>query len=126
MPLTASSQAPAGAALSRSRIGAAALVLVVLTLAAAPFLLADATLGVLSKALIAALFALAFNLLAGQAGMLSFGHAAYFAVGAFAAVHAMVAVDHGVLWLPTPFIPLAGALAGGARRRGVRLFRHHA
>ncbi|MEW6643428.1 MAG: branched-chain amino acid ABC transporter permease [Pseudomonadota bacterium] len=113
MPLTASSPAPAGAALSRTRIGVAGLVIVALALAAAPFWLADATLGVLTKALIAALFALAFNLLAGQAGMLSFGHAAYFAIGAFAAVHAMVAVDRGVLWLPTPFIPLAGALAGG-------------
>ena len=101
MPLTASSQAPAGAALSRSRIGAAALVLVVLTLAAAPFLLADATLGVLSKALIAALFALAFNLLAGQAGMLSFGHAAYFAVGAFAAASTLTLIALIVLVLKT-------------------------
>jgi branched-chain amino acid transport system permease protein len=39
--------------------------------------------------LIAALFACAYNLLCGQAGMLSFGHAAYFGVGAFGTVHAM-------------------------------------
>ncbi|HEY9238385.1 MAG TPA: branched-chain amino acid ABC transporter permease, partial [Burkholderiaceae bacterium] len=42
--------------------------------------------------LIAALFASAYNLLCGQAGMLSFGHAAYFGVGAFATVHAMNAL----------------------------------
>ena len=42
--------------------------------------------------LIAALFACAFNLLAGQGGMLSFGHAAYFGVGTFATIHAMNAL----------------------------------
>lgn len=61
--------------------------------------------------LIASLFALAFNLLSGQAGLLSFGHAAYFGVGAFATLHLMLAVEDG-LPLPTPLLPLAGALAG--------------
>ncbi|RYF56285.1 MAG: branched-chain amino acid ABC transporter permease [Comamonadaceae bacterium] len=61
--------------------------------------------------LIAALFACAYNLLCGQAGMLSFGHAAYFGVGAFATVHAMKALG-GAGLLPTPFLPLAGAAAG--------------
>ena len=37
--------------------------------------------------MIAALFALAFTLAMGQAGMLSFGHAAYYGLGAFAALH---------------------------------------
>ena len=41
--------------------------------------------------LIAALFASAFAS-RGRAGMLSFGHAAYFGMGAFATVHAMNAV----------------------------------
>jgi branched-chain amino acid transport system permease protein len=61
--------------------------------------------------LIAALFACAYNLLCGQAGMLSFGHAAYFGIGAFATVHAMNAVG-GAGLLPTPLLPIAGALAG--------------
>lgn len=65
----------------------------------------------LNTLLIASLFALAFNLLAGQAGLLSFGHAAYFGVGAFAALHLMLAVEEG-LAVPTPLLPLAGALAG--------------
>ena len=43
--------------------------------------------------MIAALFALAFTLAMGQAGMLSFGHAAYYGLGAFAAIHIMVAVE---------------------------------
>jgi branched-chain amino acid transport system permease protein len=43
--------------------------------------------------------------------MLSFGHAAYFGVGAFATVHAMNALG-GAGLLPTPLMPLAGAIAG--------------
>ncbi|MEH6717299.1 MAG: branched-chain amino acid ABC transporter permease [Aurantimonas endophytica] len=65
----------------------------------------------LVNVLIASLFALAFNLLIGQAGLLSFGHAAYFGVGAFAALHLMIAVEDG-LPFPTPLLPLAGAAAG--------------
>ena len=65
----------------------------------------------LVNVLIASLFALAFNLLMGQAGLLSFGHAAYFGVGAFAALHLMRAIEGGLAF-PTPLVPLAGAFAG--------------
>ncbi|PKR53736.1 branched-chain amino acid ABC transporter permease [Thalassospira marina] len=65
----------------------------------------------LVNVLIASLFALAFNLLIGQAGLLSFGHAAYFGVGAFATLHLMLAIEDGLVF-PTPLLPLAGALAG--------------
>jgi branched-chain amino acid transport system permease protein len=58
-------------------------------LAALPFLLSQGLLNAAIQMLIAALFACAYNLLCGQAGMLSFGHAAYFGVGAFGTVHAM-------------------------------------
>jgi len=80
-------------------------------LACLPMVLAANVVGAMSSVLIAALFALAFGLLVGQGGMLSFGHAAYFAVGCFATVHAMQAVENGALWLPTPLLPLAGGLA---------------
>src|SRR5262245_55953014 len=62
--------------------------------------------------MIAALFALAFALAMGQAGMLSFGHAAYYGLGAFAAVHIMVAVEKMLFFFPTPLIPLAGGAVG--------------
>jgi len=65
----------------------------------------------LVNVLIASLFALAFNLLIGQAGLLSFGHAAYFGVGAFAALHLMRAIEGGLAF-PTPLVPLAGAAMG--------------
>jgi len=62
--------------------------------------------------LIAALFATSFNLLMGQGGMLSFGHAAYYGVGAMAVLHMMTAIEDRAIAFPTPLLPLAGALAG--------------
>ncbi|QSI33572.1 branched-chain amino acid ABC transporter permease [Variovorax sp. RKNM96] len=83
----------------------------VVALAALPFLLSQGLLNAAIQMLIAALFASAYNLLCGQAGMLSFGHAAYFGVGAFGTVHAMNAIG-GAGLLPTPLMPLAGAACG--------------
>jgi len=83
----------------------------VAALAALPFLLSQGLLNAAIQMLIAALFASAYNLLCGQAGMLSFGHAAYFGVGAFGTVHAMNAIG-GAGLLPTPLMPLAGAACG--------------
>lgn len=80
-------------------------------LAVLPFLLSAGLLNAAVQMLIAALFASAYGLLAGRAGMLSFGHAAYFGVGAFATVHGMNALG-GTGLLPTPLMPLVGAGAG--------------
>lgn len=83
----------------------------VVLLAALPLLLSQGLVNAAIQMLIAALFACAYNLLCGQAGMLSFGHAAYFGVGAFATVHAMNAFG-GTGLVPTPLLPLAGAAGG--------------
>ncbi|RJG03926.1 branched-chain amino acid ABC transporter permease [Noviherbaspirillum sedimenti] len=80
-------------------------------LIALPFVFSQGLVNAAIQMLIAALFASAYNLLCGQAGMLSFGHAAYFGVGAFATVHAMNGVGGSGL-LPTPLLPLAGAVCG--------------
>jgi branched-chain amino acid transport system permease protein len=65
----------------------------------------------LSQMGIAAVFALSFNVMFGQAGLLSFGHAVYFGLGGYAAIHFMRAINHG--WpIPIPLVPLAGAAAG--------------
>src|SRR6187402_664331 len=88
-----------------------AVVLGIVLLAGAPLLLSQGLWNAAIQMLIAALFASAYNVLCGQAGMLSFGHAAYFGVGAFATVHAMNALG-GTGLLPTPLMPLAGALGG--------------
>lgn len=82
-----------------------------LGLAGLPFVLSQALINAAIQMLIAVLFACAFNVLAGQGGMLSFGHAAYFGVGAFATVHAMNAVG-GAGLLPTPLLPIVGGVTG--------------
>ncbi len=81
-------------------------------LAALPLFLSGNLLNAAIKMMIAALFALAFTLAMGQAGMLSFGHAAYYGLGAFAALHLMQGVEQQLFWFPTPLIPLGGAVAG--------------
>lgn len=77
-----------------------------------PLFLSPNLLNAAIKMMIAALFALAFALAMGQAGMLSFGHSAYYGLGAFAALHLMRAIEHKLFGFPTPMIPLAGALIG--------------
>ena len=60
---------------------------------------------------IAIVFALSFNMLLGQGGMLDFGHAVFLGFGGFAAMHAMQAAGHG-WWVPAPILPLVGAAGG--------------
>ena len=55
---------------------------------------------------------LSYNLLLGQGGMLSFGHAVYVGLGAFFAIHAMNLIGAGRLPLPMSLVPLVGGLAG--------------
>ena len=55
---------------------------------------------------------LAYNILLGQGGMLSFGHAVYTGLGAFLAIHTLNMVAAGTLSLPVSLIPLAGGLGG--------------
>jgi branched-chain amino acid transport system permease protein len=88
-------------------VAAAALVL----LPHVPGLDSDFGRSLLSQMTIAAVFALSFNLLLGETGLLSFGHAVYFGVGGYAAIHLMRAINHGFA-LPIALVPLAGAAAG--------------
>jgi len=55
---------------------------------------------------------LSYNLLLGQGGMLSFGHAVYTGLGAYGAIHVLNWVSAGRLPLPVSLVPLAGGLAG--------------
>jgi branched-chain amino acid transport system permease protein len=56
--------------------------------------------------------ALSYNLLLGQTGMLSFGHAVYSGLGGFFAVHALNLTAGGAFGLPVALVPLVGGLAG--------------
>lgn len=61
---------------------------------------------------IAIIFALSYNMLLGQGGMLSFGHAVFYGLGGFIAIHAVNKVSEGAFVLPLELIPLIGGLAG--------------
>ncbi len=60
---------------------------------------------------IAAIACMSYNMLLGQAGMLSFGHAVYTGLGTFVAIHAMNKIGGG-WWLPMWLIPMVGGVAG--------------
>ena len=93
---------------SRAWLGAA---LVLAVLPWVPGLQSDSARSLLTQMGIASVFALSYNLLLGQTGLLSFGHALYFGLGGYASIHFLRAINGG-LPIPTPFVPLAGALAG--------------
>lgn len=61
---------------------------------------------------IAIVFALSYNMLLGQGGMLSFGHAVYFGLGGFLAVHALILIESEAIYFSIIWIPLVGGLFG--------------
>lgn len=61
---------------------------------------------------VAVTFALAYNMLLGQTGLLSFGHAIYYGLGGFLAAHAILGAAAAGVRIPLPLMPLAGAFTG--------------
>ncbi|HYN58562.1 MAG TPA: branched-chain amino acid ABC transporter permease [Rubrivivax sp.] len=70
------------------------------------------SLTMLSQMGIAIISCLAFNMLLGQGGMLSFGHAVYSGLGSFVAIHALNRITAGGWSMPVSLVPLIGGLAG--------------
>ncbi len=84
-----------------------------LALAVAPLIFSSSlSLTMLSQIGIGIIACLAFNILLGQGGMLSFGHAVYSGLGAFFAIHALNFAAAGKLPIPVSLVPLVGGLAG--------------
>ncbi|TCS39251.1 amino acid/amide ABC transporter membrane protein 2 (HAAT family) [Paucimonas lemoignei] len=71
-----------------------------------------ASLSVLSQTGTAMLLALSYNMLLGQGGMMSFGHAVYSGLGGYVAIHALNLAAQDILPLPVSLVPLAGGLGG--------------
>ncbi len=67
---------------------------------------------VLSQMGMAIIACLSYNMLLGQGGMLSFGHAVYTGLGSYVAIHALNSVSGGQLPLPVSLVPLVGGVAG--------------
>ena len=61
---------------------------------------------------ISIIFALSYNILLGQTGLLSFGHAVYYGLGGFLAVHAIRIIGTNKWPIPLPLVPLIGGLTG--------------
>src|SRR4029079_7003518 len=61
---------------------------------------------------IAIVACLSYNMLLGQGGMLSFGHAVYTGLGTFVAVHALLGIGNGSVPIPVSLVPLVGGIAG--------------
>jgi branched-chain amino acid transport system permease protein len=88
--------------------GATALVMIVL-----PHIFTTGfTLTLMSQIGIGVIFALSYNMLLGQGGMLSFGHAVYSGLGAYFSVHALNLIAKGSLTFPVTLLPLVGGVAG--------------
>ncbi|MBB97139.1 MAG: branched-chain amino acid ABC transporter permease [Rhodobacteraceae bacterium] len=66
---------------------------------------------IMNQMAITIIFALSYNMLLGQGGMLSFGHAVYMGVGGFLCVHIMN-WDQFFGTLPLPVLPIFGGLFG--------------
>lgn len=67
---------------------------------------------IMNQMAITIVFALAYNMLLGQAGMLSFGHAVYMGLGGFFCMHLLNQVEYNELYLPLPLLPFFGGLFG--------------
>jgi len=57
-------------------------------------------------------FALSYNMLLGQTGLLSFGHAVFFGLGGYLTVHVLNMASAGGWPVPLPLFPVVGGLGG--------------
>ena len=71
-----------------------------------------------------ACYALAWNILSGNSGLISFGHASFFGCGAYLVV--LLAVKFGISpWISIPLaLPMGGVLKLCGQRRSIRFMRH--
>ena len=84
-----------------------------LTLGCAPLLWTSSfSQTLLSQIGIAIIACLSYNVLLGQGGMLSFGHAVYSGLGSFLAIHTLNQVAAGQMAIPVSLVPLVGGIAG--------------
>lgn len=84
----------------------------ILMLAAPQIWTSSLSLTMLSQIGIAIIGCLAFNMLLGQGGMLSFGHAVYSGLGSYFAIHAVNLATAGTVAIPISLVPLIAGIFG--------------
>ena len=67
---------------------------------------------VLNQMGIMIIFTVSYNMMLGQGGMLSFGHAVYFGLGGYFTIHLINFISDGAFPVPLLLVPLVGGLAG--------------
>ena len=100
---------PAGGAAGKWK--AIALVATLLLLGLFPFVGSGFYVELVAKIMILSIFALSLDLLVGYTGLVSFGHAAFFGIGAYALALMTPKYEAANLWLTLPAAMLAAALA---------------
>ena len=103
---------PAGGAAGKWK--AIALVATLLLLGLFPFVGSGFYVELVAKIMILSIFALSLDLLVGYTGLVSFGHAAFFGIGAYALALMTPKYEAANLWLTLPAAMLAAALAAFA------------
>lgn len=80
-------------------------------LLALPYVFAsNSAITIMNQMAITIVFALSYNMLLGQAGMLSFGHAIYMGLGGYFAIYTMNWLSRTGTPIPLPFLPLFGGM----------------
>ena len=78
-----------------------------------PFIFTSFVLTLLCKMGVLIIFSVAYNMLLGQTGLLSFGHAIYFGLAGYASIHFLGAINNNYIpSLPLIFLPFIGAIVG--------------
>lgn len=70
------------------------------------------TLQLLTQMAIMIVFALSYNMLLGQCGLLSFGDAVLFGLPGFFTIHFLRFSNLDIINIPTPFLPIIGGISG--------------
>jgi branched-chain amino acid transport system permease protein len=87
--------------------------LIFLSLISVPMLISrDWHFMVLSQLGITIIFAISFNQLLGQTGLLNLGHSIFMGAGSYFSALILLKVNGGLLYIPLPILPLFGGLAG--------------
>ena len=71
----------------------------------------DFLLSILCQIGVMVIFALSYNMLLGQTGLLSFGHAVYYGLGAFGTIHFLNLISKSAIF-PVTLLPVIGGICG--------------
>lgn len=88
------------------------LLLLLVLLVLPPLVGSRYTILMVSQILVFATFAMSYNVMLGQTGLLSFGHAVYFGAGVYSALYIVNAIGAGSLPIPLELVPIGAALTG--------------